>query len=310
MNNKDLLDALDSVTTIPPIVYRDGRIDYDAHLKNMSYLMNRNFLSEGRKRIISLAGTSLINHVDLTDQLKLVEETGNLMKDDGILMSALVPNPISETGMLIEKQAALPRPPDLYLIMPLGGIYSTEGLYEGLLDFANRYGESCGARFLYYYRQERDRDQIVRLIKDSPHVIGVKVGTSEKDVPSLVEDVGEDGIVIWGVGDRSTQGAQLGSRGHTSGISIICARAGDEINNAQRNKDYDTAFAVEKKITAFEEIRFENGREFNYSAVIEAMRLSGFEDIDAGEGGPFNPFPPADVSRRIATAIERILEYH
>ena len=36
--------------------------------------------------------------------------------------SAIVPNPIGEAGALIEKQAALPRPPDVYLIMTLGGI--------------------------------------------------------------------------------------------------------------------------------------------------------------------------------------------
>lgn len=310
MNTPDLIQALDSVTTIPPVVFRNGCIDYDAHLKNMSYLLKRNFLSENRKRVISLAGTSLIHHIDQDDQLKLAKETGNLMQDDGVLMSAIVPNPIGEAGALIEKQAALPRPPDVYLIMTMGGIYSTEGLYEGLLSFANRYGESCGARFLYYYRQERDRDQIVRLVKDSPHIIGVKVGTQESDVPSMIEDIGNDGIVIWGVGDRSTKSAQLGSRGHTSGTAILCARACDEINNAQRIKDYDTAFEIENKIAAFEEIRFENGRVYNYSAVIEAMRLSGFEDIDPGEGGPFNPFPPADVSQRIATAIEPILEYH
>ena len=310
MNTTELTEALDSVTTIPPVVFRDGRIDYDAHQKNMSYLLNRNFLSDGRKRVISLAGTSLIHHIDHAEQLKLIEETGNLMKDDGVLMSAIVPNPIGEAGKLIEKQAALPRPPDVYLIMTLGGIYSTEGLYEGLLSFAHQYGESCGARFLYYYRNEREREQIVRLVKDSPHIIGVKVGTAESDVPSMVEDIGDDGIVIWGVGDRSSKAAQLGSRGHTSGIAILCPRASDEINNAQRIKDYDTAFEIEKKISAFEEIRFENGRVYNYAAVIEAMRLSGFDDIDPGEGGPFNPFPPADVSQRIATAIEPILEYH
>ena len=33
-------------------------------------------------------------------------------------------------------------------------------------------------------------------------------------------------------------------------------------------------------------------------------------NIDPGEGGPFNPFPPADVSSRIATAIKDVLEYH
>lgn len=310
MNTTELTEALDSVTTIPPVVFRDGRIDYDAHQKNMSYLLNRNFLSDGRKRVISLAGTSLIHHIDHADQLKLTEETGNLMKDDGVLMSAIVPNPFGEAGALIEKQAALPRPPDVYLIMTLGGIYSTEGLYEGLLSFANRYGESCGARFLYYYRQEREKETIVRLVKDSPYIIGVKVGTKESDVPSMVEDIGDEGIVIWGVGDRSTKAAQLGSRGHTSGIAILCPRASDEINNAQRAKDYETAFEIEKKISAFEEIRFENGRVYNYAAVIEAMRLSGFDDIDPGEGGPFNPFPPADVSQRIAAAIEPILEYH
>lgn len=310
MNTTELTEALDSVTTIPPVVFRDGRIDYDAHQKNMSYLLNRNFLSDGRKRVISLAGTSLIHHIDHADQLKLTEETGNLMKDDGVLMSAIVPNPFGEAGALIEKQAALPRPPDVYLIMTLGGIYSTEGLYEGLLSFANRYGESCGARFLYYHRQEREKETIVRLVKDSPYIIGVKVGTKESDVPSMVEDIGDEGIVIWGVGDRSTKAAQLGSRGHTSGIAILCPRASDEINNAQRAKDYETAFEIEKKISAFEEIRFENGRVYNYAAVIEAMRLSGFDDIDPGEGGPFNPFPPADVSQRIAAAIEPILEYH
>ena len=190
----------------------------------------------------------------------------------------------------------------------MGGIYSTEGLYEGLLSFNNRYGESR-SRFLYYYRQERDRDQIDHLVKDSLTLLESS-GLSRADVPSMIEDIGNDGIVIWGVGDRSTKSAQLGSRGHTSGTAILCARACDEINNAQRIKDYDTAFEIENKIAAFEEIRFENGRVYNYSAVIEAMRLSGFEDIDPGEGGPFNPFPPADVSQRIATAIEPILEYH
>ena len=310
MNNSELLESLDSVTTIPPVVFREGKIDYEAHQKNMSYLLNRNFLTDGRKRVISLAGTSLIHHIGHADQLRLAEETGNLMKNDGVLISAIVPNPIGEAGALIEKQAALPRPPDVYLIMTLGGIYSTEGLYEELLSFANQYGESCGARFLYYYRLERDREQIVRLVKDSPHIMGVKVGTNESDVPSMVEDVGSDGIVIWGVGDRSTKSAQLGSRGHTSGTAILCPRACDEINNAQRIKDYDTAYGIEEKISAFEDIRFENGRVYNYSAVIEAMRLSGFDDIDPGEGGPFNPFPPADVSKRIAVAIEPILEYH
>ena len=111
MNNSELLESLDSVTTIPPVVFREGKIDYEAHQKNMSYLLNRNFLTDGRKRVISLAGTSLIHHIGHADQLRLAEETGNLMKNDGVFMSAIVPNPIGEGGALIEKQAALPRPP-------------------------------------------------------------------------------------------------------------------------------------------------------------------------------------------------------
>ena len=88
MNNSELLESLDSVTTIPPVVFREGKIDYEAHQKNMSYLLNRNFLTDGRKRVISLAGTSLIHHIGHADQLRLAEETGNLMKNDGVLMSA------------------------------------------------------------------------------------------------------------------------------------------------------------------------------------------------------------------------------
>ena len=55
-------------------------------------LAPENFLSENRKRVISLAGTSLIHHIDQDDQLKLAKETGNLMQDDGVLMSAIVTN--------------------------------------------------------------------------------------------------------------------------------------------------------------------------------------------------------------------------
>lgn len=156
----------------------------------------------------------------------------------------------------------------------------------------------------------RDREQIIRLLNDSPHFVAVKVGTEEDDVPVMVDAIGDNAMVIWGIGDRSTKAAQVGARGHTSGISVLVAKAGDEINNAQRAGDFETAFVIEKKITALEELRFENGREFNYSAVVEGMILSGFDDIDAGEGGPFNPRVPAEVSTRVQEAIEGILDLH
>ena len=308
--NEELFDALNSVTTIPLIPFRNGKVDYEAHAKNIKYLMNNNYLSDNRPRVICIAGTSLIHHVSYEDQNRLVEETGKIMGDKGVLLSAIVPMPLSSAGELIETQSRFERAPDAYLIMPLGGVYSVEGLYETFKEFGDKYGKECGARFLYYYRMQRDRDMIVKLIQDSPYFIGVKVGTIEDDVPGLIQDIGDNGIVIWGIGDRSTKAAKLGAKGHTSGISVLTARAGDEINNAQRAGDYEKSQEIEDKITALEEIRFQNGRVFNYSAVVEAMILSGFDDIDAGEGGPFNPRVPAKVADKVQDALRTAIEFH
>ena len=310
LSNEELKEALYSVTTIPVIPFRNGKIDYSAHEKNIRYLMENNYLSDNRPRVICIAGTSLIHHVSLENQNKLIEVTGEIMGDQGVLLSAIAPNPIGDAGGLIEAQSSMKRAPDAYLLMPLNGVYSVEGLYEGLMEFGEKYGAKCGARFLYYYRQPRDREQIIRLLNDSPHFIAVKVGTIEDDVPDLVEAVGGNAMVIWGVGDRSTIAAQLGAKGHTSGISLLVAKAGDEINNAHRVGDFQAALEVEKRIVPLEELRFENGRVFNYSAVVEAMILSGFDDIDGGEGGPFNPRVPAEVLPRVKDALEGILDLH
>ena len=72
-SNEQLLDGLNSVTTIPLIPFRGGSIDYDAHARNIGYLMENNYLSDGRPRVICVAGTSLIHHVSYEDQSKLVE---------------------------------------------------------------------------------------------------------------------------------------------------------------------------------------------------------------------------------------------
>jgi dihydrodipicolinate synthase/N-acetylneuraminate lyase len=310
MNHDTLLDALYSVTTIPLIPFRGGKIDFDAHAKNISYLMKNNHLSENRPRVICIAGTSLIHHVDNEAQNKLIEVTGEVMGKEGVLISALPPNPISNAGKLVESQTKFTRVPDVFLVMPLGGVFSSQGLYEGLMAFGDQYGERTGARFLYYYRQPRDREHIARLICDSPHFVGVKVGTTESDVPHMLDKVGDHGIVIWGVGDRSTKAAQLGAKGHTSGISVLFAKAGDLLNNAQRSGKYEESLAIEKRITAIEELRFMNNREFNYTAVLEGMILSGFDDIDGGEGGPFNPRVSGEVSAQVQKAIENILDLH
>ena len=63
-------------------------------------------------------------------------------------------------------------------------------------------------------------------------------------------------------------------------------------------------------MTALEEIRFRDDRRYNYSAVVEAMHLSGFDDIEGGEGGPFNPRVPPEVADEVEAAIRPILHYH
>ena len=106
-SNEQLLDGLNSVTTIPLFPFRSGRIDYDAHAKNIAYLMENNHLSGGRPRVICVAGTSLIHHVSLDDQNKLIEVTGEVMGNRGVLLSAVVPNPLPEAERLIELQSRM-----------------------------------------------------------------------------------------------------------------------------------------------------------------------------------------------------------
>ncbi len=105
-----LLDALNSVTAIPVIPYRNGKIDYDADAKNIAYLMRNNHLDHGRPRVISVAGTSLIHHIEPEDQTCIFDVTGQVMGKDGVLVAAIVPNPIETAGKQIERQAKLPRP--------------------------------------------------------------------------------------------------------------------------------------------------------------------------------------------------------
>ena len=305
-----LLDALNSVTAIPIVPFKDDKIDWTGHAKNIDYLMRNNYLDEGRQRVIAIAGTSLIHHISETEQLHLIDKTGQQIGDDGILISGIVPNPIHQAGQLIEAQTELSRPPDAYLLMPLTGISNPEGVYQQYMEFGERYGTACGARFLYYFRQKRDLPAVIRLLNDSPHFIGVKIGTGEEDVKPLVEGVGDSGIVMWGIGDRCTRPAQLGTNGHTSGIAVAFARASDEINNAQRRGDYEISAQIEADIAPLEEIRFMNERVYNYSAVVEAMILSGFDDIAAGAGGPFNPRVPSEIQAHLREVTQNLKRYH
>ena len=310
LDTATLLDVLDSVISIPLIPFNGDEIDFEGHRKNIQYLMDNNHLSDDRPRVISLAGTSLIHHVDFDDHVKLVDIAGQQMGNQGILMAAIVPNPIGAAGKLIETLSKLNRPPDIYLIMPLGGTYSPEGLYETFMNFGEKYGTQCDARFLYYYRRPRDKEMIIRLLNDSPHFIGVKIGTGVHDVPPFVEAVGDNNIVMWGIGDRSTAAAEQGAKGHTSGINIITAKASDGINNAQRRGDYAAAKVIESQINSLEELRFMNERAYNYSAVLETMIQAGWDDVCAGTGGPFNPRIPESLLPEIEKIVEEVKDFH
>ena len=51
------------------------------------------------------------------------------------------------SGELIGAQSKLSYPPDAYLLMPLSGISSPEGIYDQYQSLAEKYGKSCNARF-------------------------------------------------------------------------------------------------------------------------------------------------------------------
>ena len=291
--------------------YRHSTIDYEGHGRNIDYLLKANYLDGGRRRVIGIAGASLIHHIRIADQLKLMAFTGECVKDRGVLLSGIAPNPIGDAEEMIIKQCQLSRPPDVFLLMPLTGVSDPGGIYEVFMAMAERVGRKHGARFLYYLRQSDQSETAVRLINESPYVIGVKIGTSVEDVRPIRAGLKKRaGMGMWGLGDRCTEPAEAGTRGHTSGISIIFGRASDEINNAQRKKDYATAREIEQELAPLEEIRFRDNRRYNYSAIVEAMRLSGFDDIVGGDGGPFNPRVPPTIAQEIEKAITPILGYH
>ncbi len=317
-----LLSALEGVTAIPVVPYRasgeDGSssvgrssgIDYDAHIKNVRYLMRNNDLSENRPRVLSIAGTSPIHNMSRSEHIHLVDITTRAMGDEGVYVAGVLPNPLSEAKALISELAILRRPPDAYLIMPLAGVYDQDGMYTEFMAFAEEMDDRCDARFLYYFKDSRDLPQVAKLLRDSEHFVGVKVGTGEADVEPLTRAVGDSGLVIWGIGDRCTRASRLGTKGHTSGIAIVYAKASDAINNAQRAGDHAESQRVEDAIAALEELRFRDGRRYNYSAVIAAMALSGFDDIDGGQGAPFNPAVPEGVGQEVKAAIADLARYH
>jgi dihydrodipicolinate synthase/N-acetylneuraminate lyase len=307
---RDWIETMDTVTAIPIVPFRDGRIDFAGHDKNIDYLLTRNFLDGDRPHAIAVAGTSLLHHIDYDDQVKLLDQTGRRCGDAAVCIAGVVPNPLEAAAQLVERAAALHRPPDAYLLMPLAGTAHPEGVYDAYMAFGERLGRSCAARFLLYYQNRRHRQVFVRLVQDSPYFVGIKIGTSLEDVAPLVEAIGDDGAVFWGIGDRCTAAIRAGCRGHTSGLALLCPRLSDQLKNALRKKDFDTAAQLEAVVAPLEEIRFRDDRIHNYSAIVAALHLADFSDVEGGSGGPFNPPPSAEVLEQIRKAVDPLRAYH
>src|SRR5207249_8089226 len=204
----------------------------------------------------------------------------------------------------------LDRPPDYFLLMPIPGVCNPDGIESEFTALARDFGDRSGARFILYMRSSDLLDAYIRTIASSPHVVGVKVGTRAEDIALMRSALPSDKKVLWGVGDRATEAARLGSRGHTSGITLICPRACDDIFNAYCKGDFSAAARIEQLVAEFEDIRFIESRAYNYSAVVAAAKLAGFKDVDLGEGGPFNAGPPSDVLSRIAACVKTLRDYH
>ena len=65
-----LLEALNNVTAIPIIPFRNGEIDYDAHAMNVAYLMNNNALDDHPHISIGSEYLRLIHHVEPEEQTR------------------------------------------------------------------------------------------------------------------------------------------------------------------------------------------------------------------------------------------------
>lgn len=300
---------LDSAIAFPFLAFRNGRVDLEAHRKNARFLTSHCYLDGGRRRIVAIGGSSLLHHATLEEQLEVARILGEEAGDKAWFISGILPTPPSQAAALARRQMGLARPPDLFLLLPLVGAYNPEGVRRDLGRFCEELGRE-GARFVLYLRDSTLREAFCGLVRESEHVLGVKIGTSVEDVAPVREALGDQAAVVWGIGDLSTRAIRAGARGHTSGISLLALRASDEINNAHRRGDYAAAEEIESQLRELEEIRFMAGRAYNYAAIHHALRVAAFDDVDPGDGGPFNAPPPPEIRRRVEGLAERLRVWH
>ena len=308
MDAPTLQRHLSGVTQIPILPFgEDGEVDLDGHRRNVRFLIEHNHLEGGLERVVGIGGTSLVHHVDPEHLTTIVRSAGSAMGDRGVLMSGLPAN-MAVASRLASEQMALERPPDVFLMMPMEGLYRPQGLLETYLRFAERHGPR-GARLVAYMKNSGDLDAHATLLARSEYFVAVKVGSGLADLGEMVGRVDEGIRVLWGSGDiGSTAAAKEGGVGHTSGSGIVCGRLCDEINNAYRRGAYGLAEGLEDRFRAFEHVRLELG--YGYAAFVEALALGGSDDTVGGVGHPLNPRVPADISAMIKAALEPLLPYH
>jgi len=301
---------LDTAIAFPTIPFRRAQVDFAAYRKNVRYLLSNSWLDGGRTRVVSVGGSSLLHHLTQEERLEVARITCEEAGRSAWFISGILPTPPRDAAWMVREQMRFPRPPDAFLILPMIGGHNPEGVYRDLVRFCREQGSETGAQFIVYLRDSALRDALCRLVAESEYVLGIKIGTSVEDVKPACEAVGSRGAVVWGKGDLSTEAARHGARGHTSGISLVSLRASDQINNAQRRGDYSAAERIEADLREFEEVRFMQGRAYNYSAIVEVLKMAGFDDVDAGDGGPFNAPPPPEICERLRALLPRLRPYH
>ncbi|HZT28819.1 MAG TPA: dihydrodipicolinate synthase family protein [Bryobacteraceae bacterium] len=299
-----------TVVAYPVVPFHHGAPSHSSFRKNAEYLIARNRLDGGRPRVLGFGGGSLIHHLTAGEQLRLVNELCQAAGERAVVVSGIVPNPLRSAAELLEAQMRLARHPDAFLLLPVNGIANPGGIYRDLLEFCNEQGRRHGARFFLYLRSSTQRDALARVARDCDWVEGVKIGTGAGDVRPVADILGSRGVAMWGGGDCCLDGIAQGARGHTSGVATLFAGASDELNNAYRRGDMDTAREIESQLAGFERIRFMEERAYNYSAVVAAARMAGFADIDCGDGGPFNAEPPSEIVEQIRREVEKLAQYH
>jgi dihydrodipicolinate synthase/N-acetylneuraminate lyase len=306
------LTAADLNTPIAfvPIPFRNGQADLRAQAKAVRYLVDNNHLDGDRRRAVANGGSSLVHHLSAEELLDVARVTCEAAAGQAWHISGIAGTPVRTAEWLVREQMRLANAPDAFLIMPLTGVYNPEGAYAELSRLTSRLASETSARFLLYLRDASLRDVYCRLARDHEQILGIKIGTAVDDVAPAREALGQDKAVIWGIGDLSTRAIRAGARGHTSGTAIVCARLVDAINNAHRRGNYEEAERLEDIVRPLEEIRFMNNRAWNYSAVVELLQMMAFEDVDPGEGGPFNAPTPSGIREKLRTIANDLRAWH